>query len=66
LLITCCWLFIPAYSLLITRYALRLTPYVLQVYAREEELMRARESVASLEEEQQRAAIDMLGLQVCS
>ena len=34
-----------------------------QVYAREEELMRARETNSSLEQEQQRAAMDMLGLQ---
>lgn len=34
-----------------------------QVYSREEELMRAKETISMLEHEQQRMAIDMQGLQ---
>jgi hypothetical protein len=34
-----------------------------QVYSREEELMRAKETISTLEHEQQRMAIDMQGLQ---
>lgn len=45
------------------RVAMELHQVRAQVYAREEELMRARETISSLEQEQQRVAIDMLGLQ---
>jgi len=45
------------------RVAMELHQVRAHVYAREEELMRARETISSLEQEQQRMAIDLLGLQ---
>ena len=45
------------------RVAMELHQVRAQVYAREEELMRARETISALEQEQQRMAIDMQGLQ---
>lgn len=45
------------------RVAMELHQVRAQVYAREEELMRAREAISALEQEQQRTAIDVMGLQ---